>query len=32
MRYRNPLIAIGGAISIATLLALAYVFCRMRGL
>ncbi|HEU4887727.1 MAG TPA: hypothetical protein VFV49_07575, partial [Thermoanaerobaculia bacterium] len=32
MRYRNPLIAAGGAISVATLLALAYVFCRMRGL
>jgi hypothetical protein len=32
MRYRNPLIAAGGAISIASLLALAYVFCRMRGL
>jgi hypothetical protein len=32
MRYRNPLIAVAGAISIATLLALGYVFCRMRGL
>jgi uncharacterized membrane protein YfhO len=32
MRYRNPLIAIGAAISAATLLALTIVFCRMRGL
>jgi hypothetical protein len=32
MRYSNPLIAAGAAISVATLLALAYVFCRMRGL
>lgn len=32
MTYRNPFIAIGAAISIVTLLALAYVFCRMRGL
>jgi hypothetical protein len=32
MRYHNPLIAVGGAISIATLLALAWAFCRMRGL
>jgi hypothetical protein len=32
MRYRNPLIAIGGAISIAALAALVFLFCRMRGL
>jgi hypothetical protein len=32
MRYRNPLIAVGAAISLATLLALAIAFCRMRGL
>jgi uncharacterized membrane protein YfhO len=32
MRYRNPLIAIGGAISIAALAAVVFVFCRMRGL
>ena len=31
MRYRNPLISAGAAISAATLLALAIVFCRMRG-
>ncbi|MFL6247580.1 MAG: hypothetical protein ACJ74H_16265 [Thermoanaerobaculia bacterium] len=31
MRYRNPLIAIGGAISIAAL-AVVFVFCRMRRL
>jgi hypothetical protein len=32
MRYRNPLIAVGGAISALTLLALGIAFCRMRGL
>jgi hypothetical protein len=34
MRYRNPLIAIGAAISLAALAAVAFlfVFCRMRGL
>jgi len=32
MRYCNPLIAAGGAISIAALAAVAFVFCRMRGL
>ncbi len=32
MRYRNPLIAVGGAISLAALLALAWVAVRMRAL
>ena len=32
MRYRNPLLAAGGALTVATLLALTWVFCRMRRL
>lgn len=32
MRYRNPLIAWGGAVSILTLIAMAWAFCRMRDL
>jgi uncharacterized membrane protein YfhO len=32
MRYRNPLIAVGGAISIAALAAVAFMLGRMRGL
>ena len=32
MRYRNPLIAIGGAVSAIILLAMGIAFCRMRGL
>lgn len=32
MRYRNPLLAAGGAVTAATLLALTWLFCRMRRL
>jgi hypothetical protein len=32
MNYGNPLIAVGGAISIAALAAAVFMFCRMRGL
>jgi hypothetical protein len=32
MRYRNPLIVVGGAVTMITLLALTWAFCRMRGL
>jgi hypothetical protein len=32
MRYRNPLIALGGAISVLTVVAMRWAFCRMRGL
>ncbi len=32
MRYRNPLVIAGGAISLAALVALAWAFCTMRGL
>ncbi len=32
MRYRNPLLAAGGAVTVAALLALTWVFCRMRRL
>ncbi len=32
MRYRNPLIVVGGAVTMITLLALTWAFCRMRDL